>query len=648
MNVKRLWTSSIFLLAISLALSIFTYLWNPLQFPAVGYDDGAYIGRGMYLLITQSPQEGKSYDHPYFGQLFLGFSLGMTGYPSSLHPSAEGDVVHSIKMLWLVPKILIGVIGVIDTFLVYKISERRYNTKVAFIAAILFAVTSMIFLRTVFLESLQLPFLLMSILFAVYSKDRKNNSDTRIVSMTLLSGIFLGLAIFTKIPVLAMIPLVAFVIFTNNNRNIKMVGFWLIPVILIPLVWPAYAIIHGEFAEWLDAVYWQTHRQSTSNLRFENQLTLLNAIAIDFLKMPILVAIGFVGLIFATIKKDFFLLLWVIPFLIFLYFLGFVRDFHLIPLLPAACISGARLIEGVSNMFNNKKVRVILPFFVISAIAIFGLVNFIILSSTNNNEETFAETALVIRYLQDDKNNNLTMISTPVYSWIPKYVFQLDGEYLEPDPANGLEVNQTERVLMVVDRVFKFDLSGNDTIGEDLRKIYGEHNKNGTTVVEDSRNKIILPQPWPSGLEQDHGINLIDKEHVWKSNGNIRISQSDSDLNVVFTTNKTEQKPSSALLETQLKNLTERPLLLSLDYASKSSNSNTRYFVEIRDSDDQNKRYFKRNVMDTAGNLTKNLFILPGEIVEKELTFRLGINANSSGEHEFTIKRAKVISNISN
>jgi Dolichyl-phosphate-mannose-protein mannosyltransferase len=644
----HLWASSTFLLAISLALSIFTYLWNPLQFPAVRYEDGTYIGRGMHVSLVHDPQEGKFYDHPYFGQFFLGSTLWITGYPNSLHPSADRDIVHSVKMLWLVPRILIGVIGVIDTFLVYKISERRYNTKIAFIAAILFGVTSMIFLRTIFLESLQLPFLLLSILFAVYSKHSKNNSNRRIVSMTLLSGIFLGLAIFTKIPVLMMIPLVAFVIFTNNNRNIKMVGFWFIPVILIPLIWPAYAIVNGEFGEWLDAVYWQTHRQSISSLRYENQLTLLNAIGSDFFKMPILVALGFVGLLFATIKKDFFLLLWAIPFLVFLYLLGFVRDFHLIPILPALCISGARLIEGVSNMFKNRKVRDLLPFSIISAITIFSLINFIVLSNTNNNEETFAETALLIRYLQDNKNNNLTMISTPVYSWIPKYVFHLGGNYQEPDPADGLEVHQTERVLMVVDRIFKFDLSGNDTIGEHLRKIYGEHNKNGTTVVEDGRNKIIIPQPWPSDLEQDLGINLIDKAHVWKPNRNINISQSDRDLNIVVTTKKTEEKSSSVLLETQLKNLTERPLLLSLDYASKSPKSNTKYFIEIRDSEDQNRRYFKRDLMDTSGNLTKNLFILPSEIVERPIKLRLGIISNSSGEHELSIKTARVIYALSN
>jgi hypothetical protein len=613
-----------------------------LEFPAVRYEDGTYIGRGMHVSLADGPQEGKFYDHPYFGQFFLGSILWLTGYPNSLHPSVDGDIIHSVKMLWLVPRILIGVIGVIDTFLVYKISERRYNTKVAFIAAILFAVTSMIFLRTIFLESLQLPFLLLSILFAVYSKDSKNNSNRRIVSKTLPSGIFLGLAIFTKIPVLTMIPLVAFVIFANN-RDIKMVGLWFIPVILIPLIWPIYALVNGEFEAWLDAVYWQTHRQSTSSLRYENQLTLLNAIASDFLKMPILIALGLAGLVFATIKKDYFLLLWAIPFLVFLYLLGFVRDFHLIPIFPALCISGARLIEGVSNMFKNRKVCDLLSFSIISVITIFGLINFITLSNTNNNEETFAETALVIRYLQDNKNNNLTMISTPVYSWIPKYVFHLGGNYLEPDPADGLKVPQTERVIMVVDRIFKFALSGNDTIGENLRKIYDEHNKNGTTVVESRRNKIILPETWPSGLEQNRSINLIDKDHVWKANPNIRISQSDRDLNIVFTTEKTEEKSSSVLLETQLKNITEKPLLLSLDYASKSPKSNTKYFIEIRDIDDQSRRYFKRDLMDTSGILTKNLFILPGEMVERLIKLRLGIITNSSGEHELTVKSARVI-----
>jgi len=189
---------------------MFTCLWNPLGGIFLRYDEATHIGRAMHVLIDKTPQESTFYDHPFFGQLFLGFSLWITGYPNFLHPSAVGDVVNSVKMLWIVPRLLIGVIGVIDTFLVYKISERRYNTDVAFIAAILFAVLPVMFLRTIFLESLLLPFVLSSILFAIYSSATIRSNTHLNTSMVLLSGIFLGLAIFTKIPVLTMIPLLAF------------------------------------------------------------------------------------------------------------------------------------------------------------------------------------------------------------------------------------------------------------------------------------------------------------------------------------------------------------------------------------------------------------------------------------------------------
>ncbi len=69
------------------------------------YDEGTYIGRAMHVLVARNPQEGTFYDHPYFGQLFLGGILWIIGYPNSLHLSALGDVVDSVKMLWLVPRL---------------------------------------------------------------------------------------------------------------------------------------------------------------------------------------------------------------------------------------------------------------------------------------------------------------------------------------------------------------------------------------------------------------------------------------------------------------------------------------------------------------------------------------------------------------
>jgi len=548
-------------------------------------------------------------------------------------------------MLWMVPRLLIGVIGVIDTFLVYKISERRYNTKVALIAAILFAVMPVIFLRTIFLESLLLPFLLSSILFAICSGGTIRSNIRVNNSMVFLSGIFLGLSIFTKIPIFMMIPLVGLLIYTNN-KSLKILGLWFIPVILIPLIWPGYALLHGEWEYWWDAIYWQTHRQQGTDINAND--TLPNVIVKDFLQMPILIFLGLLGLAFAAIKKDYFLLLWAIPFLVFLYFIGLVRDFHLVPILPALCISTARLIIDLLKKLNNRKAQNIITFSVISAIAIFGLINFMVQFTKVNNELRFAEVAFVLRYLDENKNDDITTISNRVYSWIPKYVFHLDGQYMIPEMSVE-EEPQNKKVLMVADPPFRRILGSNDTIGNHLMNIYNEHSKDRTSTVVTGENKIVTPKPWPSGLKLYPGIDLIDNQQIWKRNSKsrINISQSDNNLTIVVKTKNSDKITKYGLLQTQLKNLTETPLLLSLDYASKSPNGNTKYFVQIGDVNDKNRRYFKSNLRDTSGMLTNSLFLLPSDIVGGPLEFQLGTITNSTGEHILIVKNASITYPIS-
>jgi 4-amino-4-deoxy-L-arabinose transferase-like glycosyltransferase len=80
-------------------------------------------------------------------------------------------------MLYTVPRVLMGLLAVIDTFLVYNIAECLYNRKVAFIASILFAVMPRTWsLRWILLDTISLPLLLSSILFAVYYYNTKNQS----------------------------------------------------------------------------------------------------------------------------------------------------------------------------------------------------------------------------------------------------------------------------------------------------------------------------------------------------------------------------------------------------------------------------------------------------------------------------------------
>src|SRR5215211_3463602 len=153
----------------------------------------------------------------------------MMGYPDLFsmnnNPSSEIEIDNTIKILYSVPRILMGLLAVVDTYLVYKIAEYRYSKTVAFIAAVLFAVMPITWiLRKILLETILLPFLLLSILFALYSNKKDNSihfksnitsrniwrgkiENQSTIFLVLLSGIFLGLSIFTKVPAFTMIPL---------------------------------------------------------------------------------------------------------------------------------------------------------------------------------------------------------------------------------------------------------------------------------------------------------------------------------------------------------------------------------------------------------------------------------------------------------
>ena len=510
-----------------MALSAFTHLWNPAGFPyGPANDEGIYIRRAMNILEGQGPQESFLYDHPYFAQLFLAGVLGIVGYPDSLHASANGDVLHSIELFWLVPRVLMGLLAVVDTFLVYKIVERRYNRTVALIASVLFAVTPTTWIiRRVWLESVQLPFLLCSILFAIYSKknssdeienkkeekekkekDKKNKNKPHIL-LVILSGIFLGLAIFTKIPAFTMIPLVGFLIYTNNNNNksLKTLGLWFIPVTLIPLIWPAYALYINEFNLWLNGIYFETHRGAQS---------LFEAIDYDFRTDSILISLGTVGLVFAAIKKDIFPILWTLPFLVFLYFAGFVSYWHLIPLFPIFCIGSAILIEKLWKTINVKSVEQILLFSIISGIGFFvGLLYLTESIITSDNSSHFKAAAFVSQYLHNntDYKNKIILISNPFYSWIPKYAFHLNN-YQIIDYYDNVPI-KAERVIFIVDSDWEDRLSCH-MIGYNMQQNFNLYSKNETAKFDDLYYNISIDEynlPIHNKTKVENTFGLIDK-----------------------------------------------------------------------------------------------------------------------------------------
>ena len=95
-----------------------------------------------------------------------------------------------------------------------------------------------------------------------------------------------------------MIPLVGFLVSRNvsNNKNkqLKLLGLWFIPVFLIPLIWPIYAIYLNQYHEWTAGVLLQMHRISQP---------LILSIDDFYKKDPVLLIFGIAGLTLAAIKK---------------------------------------------------------------------------------------------------------------------------------------------------------------------------------------------------------------------------------------------------------------------------------------------------------------------------------------------------------
>ncbi|MDP9287441.1 MAG: hypothetical protein M3P08_04505 [Thermoproteota archaeon] len=298
----------------------------------------------------------------------------------------------------------------------------------------------------------------------------KNNNRRFVI--TLLSGVFLGLAIFTKIPVFTMVLLVGFLVFTNNKNSFKVLGIWLIPVILVPMIWPVYAISIGHLNDWLKGVYYQTHRGAQ---------TFFSSLNLFFKADPVFFIVGIAG--FAAIRRDYFLLLWAIPFLMALYFVGWVLIYHFIPLLPVLCIAGARLLLEIPNRIRYKSIaRISL------AVIVAGITTTFLLITSNANSFYFEGALFLTQYLEDNnvslKKNNLTIISDAFYLWIPQHVFHLPGTYKTFFDST---LSRTQMSLLIVDAGFMEVMHEHNKQGMLLHTIYDTNNTKKIAVFGENQ-----------------------------------------------------------------------------------------------------------------------------------------------------------------
>jgi len=547
----------ILIILIPIVLSSFTHLWNPTGFPTIYIDEDHYMRRALQVLEGHGPQESSAiydhpYDHPYFGQIFLAAMLKVSDYKYQLDSNTE--TAESVQQLYTTPRILMGILAVIDTILVYKIGEIWLGRKVGFVAAILFGVLPLTWmLRMVLLDTLLLPFFLSSILLALYSgrvhksNDKKNSLATICV---LISGITLGLAIFTKTPIITFIPLVGYLIY-KNNKSRKKLAMWLIPVFLIPLMWPAYIIYIGELENGINGILYQVER---------GERNFIDTITFILLADPVLIALGVGGGIALTaIKRDFIYILWTIPYFLFIYFIGgIVKYFHFIELLPIMAIAAGFIIVTASNkvslkgkkLGSIKTLQTIMPILVVGAIGLFGLISTIMLISANTNETFFELSAFISNYVTSNTsvNESTTLMGQHwirSFSWIPMYIHDKVNLVKDVFPERYLkEPLKTNDILMIVDSQLKRDIFDYSVQGkhlEEIRKIYHNSDRTGLFVDNPIRNYNTDQFPF-TNMKESRGLGLIE----------VRSSQEDSQMAFALTSNTSTGSTNSSVTKPQI------------------------------------------------------------------------------------------------
>lgn len=423
-----------YFILIPLILATFIHLSNPVGFPDIFFDEGIYMRRAMNTMDTGNPQESYLYDHPYFGQIVLAGVLQITNYPPS-NTSTDPD---SLQNLYLIPRIFMGIVAIVSTLLVYQIAKIKFGNDVALLSSSLFAVMpyTWIFDR-ILLDAILLPFLLSSILLAIYftkSQDR--------TWLAPASGILLGLAIFTKIPAFVFIPLIIWLIF-QKRRKLSDMLIWIIPVLLIPMLWPANSIMLDQFGLWINDVLWQSQRSNS----------VLEIIWYFLIIDPVLFTIGFAGIAYSAITKNKFVLVWFVPFIAFLSLIGFKQYFHWIPVIPILCIAASILLLDLPRKIRHLQSKTI-HYGIIGVILVFGFSSTVILITNDVSYNQFEALSFVL----ENQSDQSTILASPVYTWILHDIFDRDN--VPKDYAMILfEPIKTKEITVIADAHFMLDQS---------------------------------------------------------------------------------------------------------------------------------------------------------------------------------------------
>jgi hypothetical protein len=215
-----------------------------------------------------------------------------------------------------------------------------------------------------------------------------------------------------------------------------------------------HAALSGDLDEWVKGIIYQTHRENKP---------LIDSLHDFLLTDPIFFILGIGGFVFSVFKRDIFLILWTVPIIAFFSLIGYVASFHLIILIPSFCITGALLLDRISQKLLKKFQLRVVEYAVISGIVLFALINTSILIPLERNSNYFKAVSFLVEQLptrehnaenrSDIKNHDveLSVISNPKYLWIPESIF--NKSFHTHSYYSSKEIN-ADRFIMIIDNSF--------------------------------------------------------------------------------------------------------------------------------------------------------------------------------------------------
>ena len=259
---------------------------------------------------------------------------------------------------------------------------------------------------------------------------------------------------------------------------------------------------------------------------------------------PVLLAFGVAGLLYAVIRRDYFILLWAFPYLLLIYFLNWVYFFHIIPIIATFCISGTMLLFDVFKKIRNEWISKVLKFTVFGTIIISGLVNSILLVTQNINDSDFELISFVTKNLPyryngaDNSSAKVTLIGPNgafILYWITSDVFNRNidfkwyesrRDYVEPPIKTG-------KFLMITDWDMRRDFTGNIT-KEHIEYVSQLYNKSKLFGV--FYNNTSLPDlnkyPYTNILDEVSGVKISARGIQWNAGITVQGNYSPTNLEI--------------------------------------------------------------------------------------------------------------------